>query len=104
MTASAESSPDAITEKAEQRPDRTPTWIRGGYMLFFVIAFSLAQTLHTVIAVAQFLHMLIFREANTHVAAFGGSLAEWARQTSRFLTCADEQKAWPFADWPKPRD
>ncbi|MEM6357346.1 MAG: DUF4389 domain-containing protein [Pseudomonadota bacterium] len=83
--------------------DRTARWWRGGYMLLFVIAFSLAQSLHTLIAVVQFLALIVFGEPNRHLRDFGASLAEWTRETSRFLTCADDRKPWPLRPWPSPR-
>ncbi|MEM7499733.1 MAG: DUF4389 domain-containing protein [Pseudomonadota bacterium] len=83
--------------------NRAARWWRGGYMLLFVIAFSLAQSLHTLIAVVQFLALVIFGEPNRHLRDFGACLAEWTRQASRFLTCADDHKPWPFARWPEPR-
>ena len=85
-------------------PSRAPFWWRGGYMLLFVVALSLAQSLHALLAIVQFLALVIFREPNRHIAEFGGSLAEWMRETSRFLTCAAARKPWPFAGWPSARD
>ncbi|MEM6945991.1 MAG: DUF4389 domain-containing protein [Pseudomonadota bacterium] len=79
-------------------------WWRGGYMLLFVIAFSLAQSLHTLIAVVQFLAIVVLGEPNKQLKAFGVSLAEWTRGASRFLTCAADEKPWPFAPWPQPKD
>ncbi|MEL6766459.1 MAG: DUF4389 domain-containing protein [Pseudomonadota bacterium] len=79
-------------------------WWRGGYMLLFVIAFSLAQSLHTLIAAVQFLALVIFGAPNAQLSAFGASLAEWTRETSRFLTCADDEKPWPFRPWPEARE
>ncbi|MEL6266619.1 MAG: DUF4389 domain-containing protein [Pseudomonadota bacterium] len=80
------------------------TWMRGGYMLLFVVAFSLVQSLHTLFAVVQFLALLIFGTPNRYLAEFGASLAEWTRETSRFLTCAADRRPWPFAPWPKAAD
>lgn len=82
------------------KPGMADRWWRGGYMLLFVIAFSLAQSLHTLIAAVQFLALLIFGAPNDQLRAFGASLAEWTRETSRFLTCADDEKPWPFRPWP----
>lgn len=92
------------TQPAGTGDARAAGWWRVGYMILFVIAFSLVQTLHTLFAAVQALAIVILREPNPHLAAFGAGLAEWTRQTSRFLTCADETKPWPFSPWPDARD
>ncbi|MEM6676414.1 MAG: DUF4389 domain-containing protein [Pseudomonadota bacterium] len=84
--------------------ERGERWWRGGYMLLFVIAFSLAQSLHTLLAIVQWLALMIFGKPNQHLTDFGAGLAEWTRQTSRFLTCVADERPWPFAPWPKRRD
>lgn len=81
--------------------DRRPVWIRGAFMLFFVLAFYLAQTLMAVIAALQFLSMLIVGSPNRFVAEFGQSLGTWLNQTARFQSSASEDKPFPWAPWPK---
>ncbi|MEM6972973.1 MAG: DUF4389 domain-containing protein [Pseudomonadota bacterium] len=95
--------PSDATPAEGGRSDREPIWQRGAYMLLFVIAFSLAQSLHTLIAVVQFLALLLLGEPNRRIAEFGAGLAEWTRETSRFLTCASDERPWPIAPWPTPR-
>ena len=94
---------DAPAREERDRGGRTAIWWRAGYMLLFAVAFSVAQTLHTLIAVVQVLALLVWREPNRHLAEFGASLAEWVRETSAFLTCAADRRPWPFSPWPKPR-
>jgi hypothetical protein len=84
----------------ERREGRRRIWARGAYMLLFVVAFSLAQSLHTLIAVVQFIALLVWREPNMRIAEFGKDLAKWTGQMSAFLTCASNRRPWPFAAWP----
>jgi Domain of unknown function (DUF4389) len=75
-------------------------WMRGLYMLLFVLAFGVAQTLLCVTAIAQFLWLLFAGEANSQIAQFGNSLARWLADAARFLACASEAKPFPWAPWP----
>jgi hypothetical protein len=88
----------------ERLPSQGERWWRGGYMLLFVIAFGILQSVYGLIAIVQFIAIVLFGEPNRQLRTFGGSLAEWTREAARFLTCADERKPWPFADWPGARD
>jgi hypothetical protein len=92
---------DHPAAEAEPKRDRRPVWIRGAFMLFFLVAFSLAQTLLAVMAVIQFLSMLIAGEPNRFLADFGTSLGRWLDQVSRFQAGVTEEKPFPWAPWPK---
>lgn len=76
------------------------TWMRGLYMLLLALAFGVAQTLLGVTAIAQFLWLLFSGAPNAQLTAFGSSLARWASDAARFLTCASEVKPFPWAAWP----
>lgn len=87
------------TEPAQQ-DSRKPVWIRGLYMLFFIVAIGLAQTLINLMAVVQFMSMLLLRETNAVLASFGNSLGAWMAQTAQFQSGASEDKPFPWAPWP----
>ena len=89
---------DAVPETA---PERRDAWRRGAFMLFFLVAFGLAQSLQAPIAVVQFVTRLTTHRPNPHLADFGRSLAMWLAETCGFLTCATENKPFPFARWPR---
>jgi hypothetical protein len=52
-------------------------------------------------AIVQFLWLLFSHEPNRLLARFGKSLSLWMAQTARFLTCASEEKPFPWSDWPQ---
>jgi hypothetical protein len=90
----------------ENRPvETTPTtrdvWMRGLFMLLFMIAFAIGQMLLNVMALAQFLWLLISRERNALLAGFGASLATWLAEIGGFLTCATDDKPFPWRPWPE---
>lgn len=87
---------------AETRRSRKPVWIRGAFMLFFLAAFSVAQTLMALTAVIQFLSLMISGTPNAFLSDFGRSLGRWLEQVSRFQSAAAEEKPFPWAPWPKP--
>ncbi|MBY8975747.1 DUF4389 domain-containing protein [Rhodobacteraceae bacterium NNCM2] len=69
-------------------------------MLFFIFAISLAQTLLNVVAVIQFLSMLLLRETNEMLRQFGTSIGLWLRQTAAFQSGETEEKPFPWSPWP----
>lgn len=88
--------------------DRDPTadrwssevWKRGVFMLLFMLAFGIAQTLLNLLAVVQFLWLLFTKEPNQVLRRFGKSLSAWLAETALFLCCDTEQKPFPWTDWP----
>lgn len=78
-------------------------WLRGAFMLFFVVAFNLAQGLLFLMAAIQFLSLLVTRRPNVFIADFGRSLGLWLDQTARFQSGAAEERPFPWAPWPAPR-
>jgi hypothetical protein len=76
------------------------TWKRGLFMLLFAIAFGIAQLILNAVAVVQFLWLLFANEPNRFLLRFGRSLSTWLADVARFLTCASDDKPFPFRSWP----
>ena len=75
-------------------------WIRGLIMLAFVILLGIGQWLLGLVAIVQFLWLLIGGEKNQFLSRFGTSLAKWYSETVQFLSCASEDKPFPWKEWP----
>jgi hypothetical protein len=73
---------------------------RGLFMLLFAIAFGIAQVLLNVLAVVQFLWLLLTTAPNRFVLRFGASLSVWLADVARFLSCASDEKPFPWKEWP----
>lgn len=89
-------------EKIEQQ-DRVvigPRWMRALQMVLFMIAFGFGQTLLGIVAVVQFVWLLASGEPNNYLRQFGTSLARWFADVVRFLTCASDDKPFPWKAWP----
>jgi len=88
------------TKAPDDKPTTRDVWMRGLFMLLFIIAFSLGVWLLNFLAIIQFLWLLFAREANQLIARFGNSLSAWLAEIGRFLTAATEDKPFPWRPWP----
>ncbi len=81
-------------------PVRSEHWKRGLIMLAFMFAFGAGQSILYLIAIAQFVWLLIEKEPNRFLSRFGQSLAIWLSQVAKFLSCATDEKPFPWMAWP----
>ena len=69
------------------------------YMILIGVMLSFAGTVLGVLAVIQFVIMLINSGApNERLADFGTDLGIWMAKAARFQTAASEVKPWPWTD------
>ncbi len=87
-------------EPYNYKSDRSAAWKRGAFMLLFMFAFGIGQSLLFLTAVVQFIWLVIKSEPNLALTTFGRSLAQWLAAVARFLTCATEEKPFPWSEWP----
>ena len=76
-------------------------WIRLLYMLVFGIALFVARMIIWVIAVLQFILVLVTGDDNVNLRNLGQGVARWSFQAFLFLTFNSEEKPFPFSDWPE---
>lgn len=76
--------------------------LRGLFMLLFVFFFGVAETLLALLAVLQFLWLIVTGRPNEMLRRFGASLALWMAEAGRFQACASEEKPFPWKPWPQP--
>lgn len=88
------------TKAPDGKPTSRDVWLRGLLMLVFIVGFAIGQWLLNVLAVVQFVWLLIARERNGLIASFGNSLSIWLAEIGRFLTAATDDKPFPFRQWP----
>jgi hypothetical protein len=69
-------------------------------MLLMSLALHVSVTLILVVAVIQFVMMLLNDAPNDRLLAFGRSLGRYLQQLANFLTFASEEIPFPFSDWP----
>jgi len=84
----------------EGKPTTRDVWMRGLFMLLFMIGFTVGVWLLNLLAIVQFVWLLAAREPNHFIARFGSSLSIWLAEIGRFLTCATDDKPFPWRAWP----
>ena len=75
-------------------------WRRLLYMLLFVIAYSVVETILTAIVIIQILFRLFRGETNARLLTFSAQAARYIYDVLQYLTFNSEQKPFPFSDWP----
>lgn len=75
-------------------------WIRGFYMLVFIICGWVAIGLTLVVTIFQFLSILLTDQHNENLRRFGNSLSQYFKQLVQYLTYNSNVKAFPFGAWP----
>ena len=74
--------------------------LRGLYMVLFFAAARVVGALVAVIALFQFVIVLIGGRPNSNMTSFGNQLSLYARQIILFMSYNTETRPWPFSGWP----
>ena len=77
------------------------TWLRGLYMILFLVCYSVAKVIIFAIVAFQFLLALFTGKTNERLIKFGQSLSTYVYQILMFLTFNSNQHPYPFGAWPK---
>ena len=89
-----------MEEAIKERLTSRDIWIRGLYMVFFGFAYSLAELVIVLVAIFQFVAILIAGHANENARRLGNNLSKYVYQVFQFQTFNTESRPFPFADWP----
>jgi hypothetical protein len=76
------------------------TWLRGLYMLLFVVIYHIAEFVVGAVVLLQFIFTLVSGDTNARLLRFGQSLSLYIYQMLRFLSFNSEDMPFPFNDWP----
>lgn len=74
--------------------------LRALFMLLMMLAYQLSITLLFILALIQFVIVLVNGGPNARLASFGRSAGTYLKQVVQFLTFASEDVPFPFSDWP----
>lgn len=77
------------------------TWLRGLYMLLFILIYHVAEFVLGAVVLLQFLFTLFTGNTNPRLLQFGQNLSQFVYQVFRFLTFNSEEMPFPFSDWPE---
>jgi hypothetical protein len=82
---------------ASQTPTRKSLWMRGLYMLITAFLIGAAQSVLFLLAVIQFILMLVGgNKANAQIANVGDMLGKWLLTAAKFQTAQSDEKPWPM--------
>ena len=76
------------------------TWIRIGYIAFFLLLLSIASSVAFFLVLLQAVSVLLTGRDNEKLREFGQSLGQWGFQSLLFATYNTEHRPFPFSDWP----
>lgn len=79
-------------------------WIRGLYMLLFVLIYGAAEIVLLAVTLFQFGSSVLTEERNPRLLRFAESLSEFIYQIVVFWTFVSDEKPFPFAEWPQGHD
>ncbi len=76
------------------------TWLRGLYMLLFILISGVARFVIAVVVLFQFVSVLLTGNANAQLLTLGQNLSTYIYQITLFLTFNSESRPFPFGAWP----
>lgn len=92
--------PTRVESIQELSEEGESIWIRGLYMLLFVLIYGVAEVVVVAVACIQFGWVVVTEERNPRIERFGTSLSAFVYQLVRFWTFVSDDKPFPFGDWP----
>ncbi len=75
-------------------------WLRSLFMIFFLMVYRIVDLLVLLVALSQWLYMLLTGDSNASLSRFAGGLSQYVAQIIKYLGYHTEQKPFPFNDWP----
>ncbi len=93
--------PTILEEPMEHEADDAieNIWLRGLWMVLFIVLLWVARGLLIVAGVVQFGWMLFGDGKNVHIAAFGEDLGDWMARATLFVAGSTEDRPFPFDRW-----
>lgn len=91
-----------MSNETDSNDGKRSIWMRGLFMLLFVVIYSIAEIVVALVAVFQFFCVLITGERNAQVLDLGRSLSVYIYEILRFETFDTERLPFPFEAWPRP--
>lgn len=89
-----------MPDELEITPTRKQVAIRLLYTLLYVAIFELVKTIVLLITLFEYFILLITLRHNEPARTFGNQVAAYGYRVMRYLTLNDNQRPFPFADFP----
>jgi len=75
-------------------------WVRGAFVLLFLIAAHIVAGVVVAVAIFQFVNSLFAARPNSETRRFNKALSTYLQGIVQFVTYNVETKPWLFAQWP----
>lgn len=87
-------------ETVKSYKDRN-VWMRGLYMVIFMVFWWVAELVTVFVVLVQFLTVLFTAKTNDRLIQFGKSLSLYQYEILLFLTYNSEAHPYPLGEWPQ---
>lgn len=89
-----------MDEELKKHIREPKTWMRGLYILLFLVCYSVAKIIIFAIILFQFVLTVITGKTNERLVKLGLSLSTYSYQILTFLTFNTDYHPYPFGEWP----
>ena len=76
-------------------------WLRSVFMVLFFVVYRIVDILVLLVAISQWLYVLLSGDANQGLRKFAQGLSLYVAQIINYLSYNSEEKPYPFSDWPQ---
>ena len=89
-----------MDEELKKHIREPKTWLRGLYILLFLVLYSVAKVVIFAIILFQFALTVVTGKTNERLVKLGLSLSTYSYQILTFLTFNTDYHPYPFGSWP----
>ena len=89
-----------MDEELKKHIREPKTWLRGFYILLFLVFYSVAKIVIFAIIIFQFILTVFTGKTNVRLVQLGLSLSTYSYQILTFLTFNSDYHPYPFGEWP----
>ena len=89
-----------MDEELKKHIREPKTWLRGLYILLFLVLYSIAKVVIFAIIIFQFLLTVFTGNTNKRLVKLGQSLSTYSYEILTFLTFNSNYHPYPFGAWP----
>lgn len=92
-----------MDENLRKNLTATDTWVRGLFMVLFLIAYGAAKAVLYLIVFFQFFHTLLTGKPNNPLLDFSENLCAYLYEILLYISFNSNDLPFPFATWPNER-
>jgi hypothetical protein len=95
----------ANSERSSENGEQSEAiWLRALFMLIFVVIYGVAEAVVFVVAIVQLGWLAFTEHRNDRLVRLAHSLSVFVYEIVAYWTFTQDEKPFPFSDWPTPWD